>query len=203
MAPRKPNANATDQTKKVRSSAPLWAALVLGACALSPQVVRIHPELAAPALPSGSSAKSIALQVSDARGTALVGRRGGVYQTATITTDPGMADMVRNELARILSARGFQMLEAGVAADIRLTVEIAELGYEVKQQKVTRMIETSASVRARSASGETERTGEYADRRTKEVVKAPSAADNEELINAVLSASLQRLVADPDLLNYD
>lgn len=203
MAPRRSKANTIDQTKKVSLSAFLWAALVLGACALSPQVARIHPELAAPALPSGPSAKSIALQVSDTRGTALVGKRGGVYQTATITTDPGMPDAARKELARVLAARGFQVLAAGESADIRLTVEIAELGYEVKQQKVTRVIETTATVNAKSASGDTSRTGRYSDHRTKEVVKAPSAADNEELINAVLSASLQRLVADPDLLNYD
>lgn len=193
------NSIVKQDARRLHLAALVWTLLCAGACALSPQTVRIHPELEAPALGPAKPA-TIALQVSDARGAALVGRRGGVYRTATITTDPGMADAVRSELARILSARGFRVVGAGETEAIRLTVEIVELGYSVTQQKVTRLIETTATVRARSVSGETVRTGEYADRRTKEVVKAPSAADNEALINEVLSSALQRLVSDPDLL---
>ena len=183
---------------------PVMTVLLLSAaCALSPQQVQVRPELSLPqGLPAGQPGRTVALQVSDARGTNVVGKRGGVYETATITTDPAMTITVRDELGRILTARGYQVVDTGQEADIRLIVEIASLDYGVTQQKVTKLIETTATVRAVSRSGDSQRTGEYSDRRTKEVVKAPSAADNEELVNAVLSAALQRVVADADLLRY-
>lgn len=184
----------------IQAAALLVFLSVLHGCALSPQVVRIRPVLDLSQLAPRPQAASLALTVSDARQSALVGYRGGVYATAAITTDADLMSAVHAELARAFSQRGFRVAGGGDAAEITLAVEIAELGYAVSEDRVTRTIETVATVRARSTTAEKTRTGEYQDRRTREVVKAPSAQDNEELINAVLAAALQRLVSDPDLL---
>ena len=181
----------------------LPALLVLASgCALSPQTVNIHPALDISRLSSRAQGTSIALAVSDARSNRVVGYRGGVYATASITTDANLSAAVRTELARALGKLGYRVVDDGANADIALSVELAGLGYKVTEDRVTRTIETTATVRGRSTAGSITRTGEYRDRRTKEVVKAPSEADNEELLNQVLSAVLQRLVSDPDLLKF-
>jgi uncharacterized lipoprotein len=178
------------------------AALLVAACALSPQVVQIQPALE-PVQNAGSSAPAtITLEVTDMRKDAVVGYRGGVYATASISTAEDTTKAVRDALAGALSARGFRILDPGLAGDIGLTVEIAELSYVARQDGVKRVIETVAAVRAKSVSRDVTRTGEYRDRRTKEVLKPPAASENAELVNAVLSAALQRVVADPDLLKY-
>lgn len=175
---------------------------LLSGCALSPQTVRIHPALDVSQLAPRAQVKSIALSVGDTRQNRIVGYRGGVYATASITADANLTGAVRAELSHALGKLGLQVVEDGANADISLGVEIAELGYAVTEDRVTRTIETVAMVRGKSTAGAVTRTGEYRDRRTKEVVKAPSDEDNEELLNDVLSASLQRLVSDPDLLQF-
>jgi len=178
----------------------LTAALFLAACALSPQVVQIQPKLEP--VQTASAPASLALEVVDARAGTVVGYRGGVYATASISTAADMPETVRAALAAALAARGFRIADPGQEGDIRLRVEIAELAYAARQDNVKRVIETSATVRATSVSGTTTRTGEYRDRRTKEVLKPPGEQDNAELVNAVLSGALQRLIADPELLKY-
>ena len=185
----------------LRIALPVLLALAPG-CALSPQTVKIQPVLDISQLSSRAQGASIALAVSDTRSDKVVGYRGGVYATASITTDANLSAAVRAELARALGKLGYRVVDDGAKADIALSVEIAGLGYKVTEDRVTRTIETTATVRGRSNAGSITRTGEYRDRRTKEVVKAPSEGDNEELLNQVLSASLQRLVSDPDLLKF-
>ena len=179
------------------------ATLLLGACALSPQVVNLHPDVHPSQVPPAPAPDKVALEVVDARQSQLVGHRGGVYETAAISTAPGAAEAIRAALARALTDRGYGVLRPGEGnADIHLKVELAGLGYATRTEGVKRVVETSATVRAVSTKGETTRTGEYRDSRTTEVLKPPDEAGNEELLNDVLSAALQRLVADPELLYF-
>lgn len=180
---------------------PVMASL-FSACALSPQVVRMQPALDVAQMPQRAQGTTIALSVSDVRDSKVVGYRGGVYATASISADAGMETAVRSELARTLGQLGYRVVERGADAVIALEVELAELGYSVTEDRVTRTIATVAGVRGRATSGAITRTGEYRDRRTKEMLKAPSEAENETLLNEVLSAALQRVVSDPDLLKF-
>jgi uncharacterized lipoprotein len=184
-----------------RAAAPA-AALILCACALSPQVVQIRPMLEPGRETALAAPATVALAVADVRRDAVVGHRGGVYATASISTAADTPESVRTALAAALGARGFRVMAPDEAAAIRLDVELVELGYVARQEKLKLVIETSATVRARSVSGDTTRSGEYRDRRTKETLKPPGEFENAELINAVLSGALQRLVADPELLSY-
>ncbi|MBI1733079.1 MAG: hypothetical protein HYR49_09995 [Gammaproteobacteria bacterium] len=174
----------------------------LGGCALSPQVISAQPALDAAALPKDGASATIALSVADARGTTTVGYRGGVYDTATITMAEDMPARVQAELSGAFAARGFNVVAAGTPANVTLAVEIAALGYKVTEGQVTRTVEVLATIRARAAAGETMRTGEYRDTRTQEFVKPPSESENAVFVNEVLSAALQRVLADADLLTY-
>jgi len=175
---------------------------LLSGCALSPQVVSVQPALDTSALPQDGAASTLAFAVKDVRTNTVVGHRGGVYDTATITLTGDAAARIQAGLEQALAARGFSIVPAGTPSSITLLVELVELGYEVTQGQVTRVVEVTAAIRARSQSGEVTRTGEYRDTRTQESVKPPSDSQNETLINEVLSAALQRLVADADLFKY-
>lgn len=188
-------------TTRFRETIVLVGALFVASCALSPQVVSIRPALE-PVQNMASAPAAVTLEVLDTRANTVIGYRGGVYATATLSAAEDMPKSVRDALAGALSARGFRVLDPGQAGDIRLTVEIAELNYATRQDGVKRVVETVAAVRAKSVSGDVTRTGEYRDRRTKEVLTHPTETQNAELVNSVLSATLQRLVADPDLLRY-
>ena len=173
--------------------------LILGGCALSPQVISVQPALDAAALPIDGASATLALVVTDTRANAIVGYRGGVYDTATITLEADTVSRLQAELVKALTARGFTVSPVGAAAKVSLAVELAALGYNVTQGQVTRTVEVTSALRARGQFGETTRSGEYRDTRTKEFVKPPTEAENSALINEVLSVALQRLVADADL----
>ena len=178
----------------------MLAALAAAAgCALSPQVINIRPVLSTPSTATAKSPETLALKVEDDRTDTVIGYRGGVYATATLTAAPDMTGRVYRELARIFTARGYTVKPRG-PADISLTVKIASLGYKVAEKNLVRTVETSAVMRATSMAGGRSRTGEYRDRRTKQMVSVPSEADNQKLVNAILSSVLQQLVSDPDLL---
>ncbi len=180
----------------------LAGALLLTGCALSPQVISVQPVLDTAALPRNGAATTLSLTVNDVRANTIVGYRGGVYDTATITLGDESTARIHSELAKALAARGFSVASAGTAAAVNLQVELAELGYQVIQGQVTRTVEVTATLRARSQAGEVTRTGEYRDTRTQEFVKPPSDGENSALINEVLSAAMQRLVAHGELFSY-
>jgi len=185
-----------------RIPAAVAACLLLFACALSPQVVTLGPKVDPERVPPAPAPDSVALTVTDVRKSQVVGYRGGVYETASISTAPGSTDAIRSVLERALAARGYRVAQPGEAADIDLRVELAELGYSTRKEGVKRVVQTSATVRAVSTRGDTTRRGEYRDTRTTEVLKYPDEQGNAELLNAVLSAALERLVADPQLLYF-
>jgi len=176
--------------------------LLLSGCALSPQVVSVQPALDTAALPQDGAANTLAFTVKDVRTNAVVGYRGGVYDTATITLAEDATARIQAGLEQALAARGFSVVQSGTPASVTLLVELVELGYKVTQGQVTRVVEVTAAIRARSQSGAVTRTGEYRDTRTQESVKPPSDSQNEAQINEVLSAALQRLVADAELFKY-
>ena len=180
----------------------LLGAMSLAGCALSPQVVSVQPTLDIAALSKDGASATLALAVSDTRDNAIVGYRGGVYDTATITMAEDMPVRMQAELAAALAARGFSVVPVGTPANVSLTVEVVALGYNVTQGQVTRTVEVTSTLRARSSADEVTRTGEYRDARTREFVQPPAEAENEALINEVLSAALQRLVADAGLIKF-
>lgn len=195
------NTHASTKVSVFRMGLLLSLSLLGAACALSPQVVDLHPELETAGV--AGAPRTLALEVRDARSDPIIGYRGGVYATATLSAEPDLADQVRTALANVLTTAGWRVVAPDERADTRLSVDVTELKYALHGDRFPRVVETAAAIRASSETGETTRTGEYSDRRTKEVLKPPSEAENEELLNDVLSAALQRLVADKELLSVE
>lgn len=172
--------------------------LLLAACALSPQIVSIQPDVqvAHPATHKGV----LALEVADVRGSKVLGQRGGVYgDTSDISTRGDIAGAVRQSLATALDKMGYEVIaDQSVPA---LRVEIAELGYRVIEDKLTRHIETRAAVNAVFKKEQQTFTNTYAVTRNKEMLTAPDERENTKLINATLAAALQQMLEDAKLFS--
>lgn len=175
-------------------------ALLLGlaGCALSPQVVELNPAVTAADTVPAASGTALALHVVDTRGSGIIGHRGGVYSsTATISTAEDATVPIRRTLADALTAAGYRVVEDDSAPALR--VEIARLDYTVREEKLTRTITTVAGLNAVYSKGNRTYTNSYTVTRNTEVLTAPGAAKNAELINATLKAAFQRLLGDSQL----
>lgn len=184
------------------SNRPALACLVLllgmAGCALSPQVVELNPVLTAADTVPAASGAVLALQVVDTRGSGVIGTRGGVYSsTATISTAEDVIGPIRRTLTNELTAAGYRVVEDESAPALR--VEIARLDYTVREEKLTRTITTVAGLNAVYSKGNRTYTNSYTVTRNTEVLTAPGAAKNAELINATLAAAFQRLLGDSQL----
>ena len=80
-----------------------------------------------------------------------------------------------------------------------LRVEIARLDYTVREEKLTRTITTVAGLNAVYSKGNRTYTNSYTVTRNTEVLTAPGAVKNAELVNATLTAAFQRLLGDRQL----
>ena len=179
-----------------------WAclALLLGlaGCALSPQVVDINPVVTAADTVPATSGAALALQVVDTRSSSVIGHRGGVYSsTATISTAQDLTGPIRRTLADALTAAGYRVVGDDSAPALR--VEIARLDYTVREEKLTRTITTVAGLNAVYSKGNRTYTNSYTVTRNTEVLTAPGAVKNAELVNATLTAAFQRLLGDRQL----
>ena len=167
-------------------------------CALSPQTVAIVPDLDSNGT-TASTGKRLSIQVRDGRTNTIIGYRGGIYATAAIATADDLTDSIAREVAQAFSGSGYMITEAD-AADIRLVLDIDTLDYKAQQNKIIWDIELFAAIRATVTSAGGEKTLQLQDRYTKQFAKAPSTAENENLINDVISKLLQRLVENNEFM---
>jgi uncharacterized lipoprotein len=181
----------------------IFIGLLLGGCALSPQVVSLKPTLEVNGQRLLGQGTSVALAVVDARTSPVIGERGGVYEkTASISTQGDVTLELHQTLAQALEGLGFTVVKAGAPADATLTVELESLSYTPRGGTFVTGVETSAEVRAIAKRGSRTFTGRYRSRQTKDVLTAPGAQENETLINAAVSQVLQRMISDAELTGF-
>ena len=172
--------------------------LLLAACALSPQIVPIQPDIQVthPATDKGV----LALEVTDTRSSNTLGKRGGVYgDTSDISTAGDITGGLRQSLVTALRKMGYEVLADPSSPALR--VELATLGYRVIEDKVTRHIETRAAVNAVFNKENKTFTNTYTITRNKEMLAPPGEGENVQLINDTLAAALQQMLEDGDLFN--
>lgn len=186
----------------------LFVLVLTGGCALSPQTLMLRPFIDAPATPIGRD-RALLLGVDDRRPEAALGRRGGVYDTALISPANSASDAVFAALAERLRAGGFQVVTepqdgagGGVAAALQVT--LLRLDYVVRPDPLVlgplfNEIRASAVLSATLTAAATRRSGVYQASSVQRQLGYPTAADNEETVNGVLSDALKQLLLDPEL----
>lgn len=174
--------------------------LSLTACALSPQTVRIDPELKLPEETSVTTNTRFALTVTDSRKSPVLGQRGGVYkESAIIKTEGNISERVRSNLILLFEKAGYNIDESAVT---RMNVAIVELSYQGYGEYRISEVEVAAKVSVTITSPAGNISKNFNASHKKEVLNAPSEEKNAELINDILSSVIQPVLNDITLLEY-
>lgn len=171
------------------------------ACTLSPQKVDIAPTLETPsrALDAG---RSVAIEVIDKRADPIIGTRGGVYaDTSTISSRGDPTAGIREALRIALRGYGIASVEDARDGAARVTVALEQLEYVATGKAFVSAVAVSATVSVVCRRDTRTYEARYRAKNSKRVAMAPNEEANEQLINAVLSEVLGRLVTDQKLLD--
>ena len=177
---------------------PIIITLILQACALSPQTINILPDLSTVDI-KPVNGKRLALNVRDSRVTRVVGYRGGIYNTAAISTQENVIIPIYTKLSHTLENQGFTVVDRGTTAAASLEVDLKKLSYIVKQQKIPWKVEVSAVISAKATAGTKTVSSNFEDSLNKDFAKSPAPGENEKLINNVISKLLQRILQDESI----
>ncbi len=187
---------------KMKKISWLFATFVLLAgCAVSPQAVKLNPSVSVDRMNLGQG-RSIHIRVIDKRPVKALGSRGGIYaDTALLTIAGGPEEPIRQELAGVFTAYGFNVIDA-VNADVTLTVEIEALGYQILGEKFPKVLKNTILLRAICEKADATFTSKYAANKEQEILITPTASQNERTINALVSRALNALIRDERLLKF-
>jgi len=179
-------------------------AISLAACALSPQVVVVNPELKVATNVTSAKPITISIEVVDTRSSTIIGQRGGVYaETSNLSTDDKMTATLERKVGTAFSELGYVVAKKGAAADATLTLRIINIHYAADtEKKVLQSIETKLEIQAVCKKNDKEFTGSYSTTRKKDLIKVPSEQENEQLINAVFTVVLESMMKDKDLITF-
>lgn len=174
----------------------------LSGCALSPQVIELHPK---PTFSAQNIGNNQAVQISafDHRGQNEFGTRGGVYGKTSLIRPAGeIPPVLIGAVQKGLQAQGFNAYNPD-ANGIALEVALKQLSYVPEQGSVVNSVEVKALIEAtaRNAAGD-EYIGRYMTGNNYEQPLTPSAERNELMLNEVLERALAKLLADPKLLSF-
>lgn len=173
-------------------------ALLLSACAYSPQQIQLDPVVTVNSSVTSAS-PAVALNVVDARGTTKVGSRGGVYATtANITVGSDVADAIRSKAAAALQQLGFTI---DPNADRKLQISLKQLTYR-KTDGMLDQVAVTAKLAVKADRGSQHYTSEYTAETQQQVVTTPGKDANQEILNKALSMVLQRLLDDRQLTSF-
>ena len=179
----------------------LFSSLLLSACGLSPQKINIEPSVDVADTNIGRNTP-IQVSVVDLRDSRAFGSRGGVYpETSLIRPANDIEEEVRKTVARGLQSKGFNAYNPGEDA-VTLEVRIEEFSYVPEEGSVVKKVEVAANLVAVAERGDTTHTGRYQSKVTHQQPMTPSARRNANILNDVLNRSLNRLLADEQLLAF-
>ncbi len=178
----------------------LLAALVaMAGCTFTPQTANIDPEIevAEENLGQGTTVK---LVVKDERANDEIGRRGtGAMRGAAITAERSVAEVFHEELAEVLTKKGFVIAVQDDSYQTTLDVEIRALEYSTSVGFWTGGEHMNVAVKAIGNNGVDTYEKFYRSEEEKRVMFVSGAKGNEELINAAVAEVLKQFAADGEL----
>jgi len=179
----------------------LALAVSLIGCASSPQQVHLNPQIDVSSRLTKQPA--VQLTINDLRPSPSMGTRGGVYgSTNHITADRNLSDSLRPAAIKALNELGARV-DASSPFPIALSLDIEKVSYQVDQNSsLPIQITLDAAIRASASKEGKSFSGRYESSKMHKFIKAPSEQRNEEIINEILSDTLNRVFNDPRLLTF-
>ena len=168
------------------------------ACAYSPQQIMINPDVDTSAEDYGRG-RPVHVVVEDGRAVKELGSRGGVYKdTSMITIGNSITDAVAAAAEARLAIQGFNTNSIDTdTATIKIIID--SLTYDTPVQSVGKKVKLDAILKLEVTADSEIYTGQYKSSTERQTVVTPSMERNEEMVNAILSSTLDRLFSDPAL----
>lgn len=175
------------------------AALLLAACAPTPQTVSLDPK---PEVDEAEfdEPRTIALRVNDRRSMDIIGYRDR-ERGAAINSEPALAKAVEQGLREALMRQGYHVESWDPDAERRLDVTINRFEYERTGgffQRVTTVEAQMDAVGKRN--GQRHRAEVSSSSTDRAFLFGPSAQKNQRMISSVLDRSVSRIASEPEIL---
>lgn len=176
--------------------------LVLAAC-VGPETLTIQPLLNLPPQDIGRG-RTIALEVIDARPNKTLGGRRTVFPEAIYPIVPSgdIKIPVRNALATALFNYQFVVTQSEASMPLAMTATIEDIRYTDSGLPLFNNVRADIAMKVVCRNGAREYTSRYTSYTSRRLSTTPSAQDNEEMINTLLSRVLERMMSDPALLTF-
>jgi uncharacterized lipoprotein len=188
-------------SKNIRQLFLVTLALLVTACAQSPQRLNIQPTLSISGDAVGNG-RAIIVSAADQRSNKVLGSLGGVYgSSATITIGNDIEQALTRATNGMLASQGYVVNSPDPNA-LQLNIVLEGLTYQPLDQAVGNAVKLTAVLRADvTKHGETF-SGRYQSDSERRSVGKPDAEDNEQYINELLSDTLTRMFNDNRLRDF-
>lgn len=178
------------------------AAIMLSACAYTPQQAVLRPQVTVAEEGVGTGV-SVGVKVMDERPDKSLGHRGAAFMKgAKISTDQDVAGVVHEAIAEGLRKKGFNPLPFDDQQEKSLKIEIRLIEYSTSTGFWTGGIHTKAAMKAFAYSGGKTYENFYRTEDEERVVFVPDADANEKMLNQTISNVLDKLFQDQKLLVF-
>ena len=178
----------------------LSLSLFITACAVSPQSVVVQPQVSITGALYGQG-RALTISIEDHRATTSLGSRGGVYEassTITLSNDINTALLAAAKAATL--QLGFDGTSSAAPAHVTLILE--QLTYDTQTHNLVHTVSLDAKITLVTDLNGSSHTGHYRTQRSHKFPRLPDAQKNAEIINEVLSTSLERGFTDISLANF-
>ena len=175
--------------------------VLLPACALTPQHLHLEPTVAVKSEPVASGA-TVAVSVEDRRTDSKLGEVGDPNtQMVEVSLTEDFKPRLYEEVQKVLTGLGFNVVPAGEEADRSLQIDVRRLELSSVKQPFVFDTELRAELGAVATSGPDTYDRLYYVRTRKETAGPPYLKDSNALINTAVSQALQDMLSDERLLD--
>jgi len=185
-----------------RSFAVVLLAALCSACALSPQVVSVKPDINVAVADHGRQ-RDINVHAEDRRSSQVIGMRGGVYgDTSTIEVGNDHLKEIAYSVASGLTRWGFRSSVNGYRGHaLEFTVALDKLSYQPDRTVAGKLIVT-AEFSVTAENGGATYQGKYSASEELRYATLPSEEKNNAEINKILSLALEKIFVDQGLIKF-
>lgn len=181
----------------------LVCATLLTACALSPQTVVVRPDIKAPSMPIGHG-RSMVVNTRDLRSKTTLGTRGGLYESASLSTDSHMEQSISASAITVLQSWDFAAVPSSLGNYNMpsMEIQIIDIDYHRPETSVGGEVSVKCRVAVRVQMGSETYSGEYASRRSEQVAVMGTESGNQRMVNDTISQALNQIFLDSKLQRF-
>lgn len=184
--------------KQLRLSVALLAVLFMSGCmSLNSQVIDLHPNIEVSR--SLGDNKRILVIPKDLRTTPVIGLR-------SIKESPQPEIVLKDSLHLLKHTTEHALEDMGIhrfySGEFTMEVSLIDLSYTVKKNALKQTVILDMKLRIKVSKGEKSYTGTYSSDRQHIFVGTPSEKENEEVINELVSSTMNLAFNDKQLLDF-